>query len=195
MSGSDSHCQLYVSGPASVGWWAMFITMVGDGTAFASLIFGYFFYWTIHDDFTVAQGPGAFWPMVALVLFVIAWALTLLARELNGKGRAGARLALVTGLIVTIAASLAGLAGPYVHAMDPTSHVYPAIVWIVAIWTVTHGAVGAIMQAYCLARSLAGRMTSDYDQDIHNVTLYWHFMAVTAIVTFAVIGLFPMVSA
>ena len=50
---------LYASGPASVGWWAMFITMVGDGTAFASLVFGYFFYWTIHPDFTAGQsGPG-----------------------------------------------------------------------------------------------------------------------------------------
>ena len=50
---------LYASGPASVGWWAMFITMVGDGTAFASLVFGYFFYWTIHPDFTAGHaGPG-----------------------------------------------------------------------------------------------------------------------------------------
>jgi len=44
---------LYASGPDSVGWWAM--TMVGDGTAFASLVFGYFFYCTIHPDFTAGQ--------------------------------------------------------------------------------------------------------------------------------------------
>jgi cytochrome c oxidase subunit I+III len=31
--------------------------------------------------------------------------------------------------------------------MDPTSNVYPATVWIIAIWTVAHGAVGGIMQA------------------------------------------------
>ena len=42
---------LYVSGPRSVGWWAMFITMLGDMTAFLSLVFGYFFYWTVHADF------------------------------------------------------------------------------------------------------------------------------------------------
>ena len=186
---------VYVSGPASVGWWAMFITMVGDGTAFASLVFGYFFYWTIHSDFTtIAQGPGVLWPMVALVLYVAAWGLTLLARELNERGPAGARAALGAAFVFTIAASLAGLAGPYVHAMDPTSHVYPAIVWIITIWTVTHGVVGAVMQAYCLARSLAGRMTDEYDQDIRNVTLYWHFTAFTAVVTFAVLGLFPLVS-
>ena len=51
---------LYASGPASVGWWAMFITMLGDVTAFVCLVFGYFFYWTIHDDFPPepVAGPG-----------------------------------------------------------------------------------------------------------------------------------------
>jgi cytochrome c oxidase subunit I+III len=187
---------IYVSGPASVGWWAMFITMVGDGTAFASLIFGYFFYWTVHDDFTAAApGPGMLWPMVALVLFVLAWGLTLLARQLNENGPNGACIALVAAVIVTLAACGAGLAGPYMYAMDPTANVYPATVWIVAIWAVVHGVVGVIMQLYCLARSLAGRMTGEYDQDIRNVALYWHFMAFTAVVTFAVIGLFPLVSA
>ena len=34
---------IYVSGPRAVGWWAMFITMLGDVTAFISLVFGYFF--------------------------------------------------------------------------------------------------------------------------------------------------------
>ena len=27
--------------------------------------------------------------------------------------------------------------------------------------------------------------------DLRNVVLYWHFMAITAVITFAVIGLFP----
>src|SRR3546814_18675428 len=81
---------VYVSGPASVGWWAMFITMVGDGTAFASLIFGYFFYWTIHKDFTAGiAGPGMLWPITALVLFVVAWGLMLLVRQSVGEGKSG----------------------------------------------------------------------------------------------------------
>ena len=186
---------IYVSGPASVGWWAMFITMIGDGTAFASLIFGYFFYWTVHEDYTAASaGPGIFWPILALVLFLVAWGLTILARQMNANGSFGCRMALVAGAVVTIAASLAGLAGPYLSAMDPTSNVYPATVWVIVIWTVTHGAVGVVMQLYCLARSLTGRMTAEYDQDICNVTLYWHFMAFTAVATFLVVGLFPEVA-
>ncbi|KQS71449.1 cytochrome B [Rhizobium sp. Leaf371] len=185
---------VYASGPASVGWWAMFITMVGDGTAYASLIFGYFFYWTIHEDFTGGHaGPGAFWPMVALVLFVLAWLLMLAARSLNKANRIRATQGvLVLSTVLTLAGCGAGLAGPYLYSMDPTLFVYPAIVWVVAIWTVVHGAVAVIMQLYCLARSLSGRMTARYDMDLVNVVLYWHFMVITAVTSFAVIGLFPL---
>ena len=70
-------------------------------------------------------------------------------------------------------------------------HVYPAIVWVLVIWTSVHALVALIMQLYCLARSFAGRLTGTYDQDLHNVVLYWHFMLFTAVVTFVTIGLFP----
>ena len=42
-----------------------------------------------------------------------------------------------------------------------------------------------------LARSLAGRMTPRHDADVRNITVYHHFLAITAIVTYLTIGLFP----
>jgi cytochrome c oxidase subunit I+III len=80
-----------------------------------------------------------------------------------------------------------------VTGLDPASNVYPATVWILVIWTAAHVVVGLIMQLYCVARRLAGRMTSRYDIDISNVALYWHFVAVTVVITVAVIAGFPMV--
>ena len=57
---ADLDLPLYASGPASVGWWAMFITMIGDGTAFGSLVFGYFFYWTVQANSPPAMpGPAS----------------------------------------------------------------------------------------------------------------------------------------
>jgi cytochrome c oxidase subunit I+III len=184
---------LYTSGPQSVGWWAMFITMAGDGTAYASLMFGYFFYWTIHDDFTAGHaGPGTLWPLAAVGLFTLAWLAMLAARKANeGDRDARTRLWLALSALLTFAAGCAGLAGPYLTGMDPTTHVYPAIVWVVTLWTVVHGGVGLIMQAYCLARSLAGRMSARHDMDLRNVVLYWHFFVITAITSFGVLGLFP----
>ncbi|MER2633130.1 MAG: cytochrome ubiquinol oxidase subunit I, partial [Rhizobiaceae bacterium] len=104
---------------------------------------------------------------------------------------ASARLLLIAAALLSAAACAAALAGPWTAGMDPTSHVYPAIVWILVIWAAVHGGVGVLMQLYCLARSLAGRLTPTHDMELHNVALYWHFMAVTALVTFGVVGLFP----
>ena len=65
-----------------------------------------------------------------------------------------------------MAGGAALLAGPWVTGLDPTSHVYPATVWLLVIWTAVHVAVGVIMQLYCVARRLAGRMTARHDIDI-----------------------------
>jgi cytochrome c oxidase subunit I+III len=188
---------LYASGPASVGWWAMFITMLADVTAFASLVFGYFFYWTIHPDFPPESmpGPGVFWPTIGAGLLLGAWALTGLARRWNRRDRAvGFYLGLLCAAVLAVAGGGAFLAGPWFSGLDPTSHVYPATVWVLVLWTAAHAALGLVMQLYCVARRLAGRMTAHYDIDIANVTLYWHFTAVMAVVTVAVIAGFPLVA-
>jgi cytochrome c oxidase subunit I+III len=187
---------LYVSGPRSVGWWAMFITMLGDLTAYICLVFGYFFYWTVHDDFPPepAPGPGVLWPSLAAILLLASWALTLLARRWNRRDR---RAAFYAALLSAAALALAGggalVAGPRLSALDPASHAYPAMVWILVLWTAVHVAAGLVMQLYCVARRLAGRLTARHDIDIVNVGLYWHFTALTAVLTVAVIAGFPLV--
>lgn len=188
---------LYVSGSSSMGWWAMFITMLADLTAFVSLVFGYFFFWTTHSDFPPdpSPGPGLLWPTVSAGLLLAPWALTILARRWNKSDwSSGFYIALLTAVALAIGGVAALLAGPWLTRLDPTSHVYPATIWILVIWTAGHVVVGLIMQLYCLARRLAGRMTSRYDIDIWNVALYWHFLAVTVAITVAVIAGFPLIA-
>lgn len=188
---------LYVSGPMSVSWWAMCITMLADLTAFVCLVFGYFFFWTVHTDFPPdpTPGPGVFWPTVAAGLLLGAWAMTLGARRWNKCNR---RMAFYSGLLLAAVLAVAGggalIAGPWVTGLDPQSHVYAATVWLLVLWTVLHVAIGLIMQLYCVARRLAGHMTARYDIEITNVALYWHFTAFTAVVTVAVIAGFPLVA-
>ena len=187
---------LYLSGPQSVSWWAVFIMMMADFTAFISLVFGYFFYWTIHEDFppTPSTGPGVFWPIIAGGLLLGAWILMILCRRWNRHDRA--RLfygGLGVALVLSIAGGACILAGPWFTDLKPKEDVYPAIVWMLAIWTAFHVLIGVIMQAYCFARRWAGKMTARYDIDICNVTLYWHFVAATVVITVAVIAGFPLV--
>jgi len=188
---------LYASGPSSVGWWAMFITMLGDMAAFMSIVFGYFFYWTLRDDFPPKSlpGPGFLWPAVAASLLAAAWLLTTLAARWNKQDRTTAfYMALLAGAALAVAGSCALIAGPWLSGLDPSKHVYGAVVWLLVVWTVLHVAVGVIMHLYCMARRLAARMTAEYDIDIVNVALYWHFTLLTVVITVAVIAGFPLVA-
>ncbi len=188
---------IYVSGSQSVSWWGMFITMLAVLTAYICLVFGYFFYWTIHENFVPdpLTGPGVFWPVTGGVLLLVGWAMTLLARRWNKRDwAAGFYSALLAAVALSIAGGAALLAGPWITGLDPTSSVYPATVWILVIWTVFQSGVGVIMQLYCLARRLAGRMTARYDLDISVVGLYWHFNALTVFITVLVIAGFPLVA-
>src|SRR5690606_4130736 len=114
-------------------------------------------------------------------------------RLANGSGFTGlARGLLVIGLIAAAGCGLALVAGPWTTGLDPTLHAYPAIVWALVVWVVVHLAVGMIMQAYCLARSIFGLMTPKYDADIWNVSLCWHFVGFSVLLTAAIIGGFPL---
>jgi cytochrome c oxidase subunit I len=195
--GGGMRLPLYRAGVTSTGWWAMFITMTGDLTAYLSLVFGYFFFWTIHPDFPPpgVEGPGWTWPLLAGVLILASWGLTLAARIVNAGGAVVAcRALLILGALAAAAACAALLAGPITTGLDPTTHSYPAIVWALVTWSVAHLGVGIIMQLYCLARSIFGRMTPKHDADLWNVTLYWHFAGFCALVTAAVTGGFPLLA-
>lgn len=196
-AGGGLHLPLYISGVRSTGWWAMFITMTGDLTAFLALLFGYFFFWTIHPDFPPigVTGPGWLWPMAASALTLMAWGLTLAARFVNANGQPKlARFWLAIGGVSGLLAGIAMLAGPWTTGLDPTTHSYPAIVWTLAIWVVAHLATGLLMQAYCCARSAYRKMTPSHDAELWNVTLYWHFTALMGVVTCFVIGFFPLLT-
>jgi cytochrome c oxidase subunit I+III len=186
---------LYGSGSASVGWWAMCIVMLADLTAFVCLVFGYFFFWTVHHDFppTPSSPLCSQWMAGGVVLTLGSWALTLMSHRCNRRNTAHPfylTLILATGL--ALAGGMAMLFGPWKTGLDPQTHVYPAIVWALAIWTAVHIGLGVVMQLYCLARRWAGRMTAQYDIDLGNVVLYWHFTLLTAVITGALVGGFPL---
>jgi cytochrome c oxidase subunit I len=193
--GFNVRLPLYTSGPSSVGWWAMFITMLGDAAAFASLVFAYFFYWTTNSDFPQTEtSSGA---LICYGLGVVGvlgvWALTVTARRWNSAGAVTIfQATIIVAVVLALASGAALLAAPYIDGLDPQLHAYPAIVWILVLWTAAHLFVGVVMLCYCLARSFAGRLTPRYDIDISNVTLYWHFVVITGVLAPMLVALFPL---
>jgi len=188
---------IYVSGPKAVGWWAMMITMLAVLTAFMALVFGYFFYWTSNESWPPADAKelGVLWPLIGLGLGLLAWLASMGARRLNRADRPGLTYGcLALGIAAAVGSGLVLLWAPDRVGMDPTQHVYPAMVWLISIWCAIHLAVGVLMLGYCAARRAAKKMDARHDADIVNVTLYWHFTALTLFIAVATIAGFPLAS-
>ncbi len=189
---------IYASGHHSCGWWAMFITMFADITAFLSLIFGFFFYWTVNADYPFANlaSLGLIWPGLALAGIGGAWLLTWHARHALDTTRAAGQET-ATALQIGIAAGLALfgvwalIMGPAKAGFDPVAHVFPAITWLLLGWTALHALVGVIMLLFCIAGLFSGRLSKHFTADLHNVTLYWHFLFFTLLVTLLTCVVFP----
>jgi cytochrome c oxidase subunit I+III len=185
---------VYASGPHSVGWWAMFLLMLADAAAGLSLVFSYLFYWTVHGDFPDRPplAPAADAWAVATVCMLGAWAGVLAACRLTARSRhIGTGMALGVALLLSIAATSGLLSGPHAAAIDPRSSAYAAMVWLICIWCAAHAALGALMQSYCLARLLAGKIDALHDAELLNLRLYQHFALLTVLLGLALLWLFP----
>lgn len=62
------------------------------------------------------------------------------------------------------------------------------------MWLGVHVLTGCLMLPYCWARSRFGKMTARYDADIVNSTLFWHFLLATAVMVFALLAVFPLLT-
>ncbi|MEI4195818.1 cytochrome c oxidase subunit I [Roseovarius sp. E0-M6] len=185
---------VYVTGFRAPGWWAMFITMLGDATAFASIVFGVFFFWTARPDFPPEGAAHADATLIALSAlgFVLAWGATITAREVNRRGRQRAARALVgAGVLCTLGAAGAMGLALWLPGMAPSSHAYPATMYALGVWVGAHSGAGVVMLLYCLAGSWAGKLTPRYDADLVNTTLFWHFLCLMGLVTALMMGVFP----
>lgn len=185
---------LYQSGPEAVGWWAMFITMAADQTAFISLMFGYFFYWTVGANYDASTHGDMEIGLILLILIfgTLAWAGTLLSRKWNKLiERSRSSFSLIGSSLLGFVSGILFLLLPSRGGLDPTSHVYPAMVWVICGWCSLHFFLGAFMNIYCFARKIAGKMTAEYDADIQNVTLYWHFCLLSLWIALPVLAFFP----
>src|SRR5690606_85736 len=110
------------------------------------------------------SGPGVFWPVLAAALLIAAWILTAASSRLNRSDKVLSFYgSLLAAALLAVLGGAALFAGPWTSGMDPTRHVHPATVWLLVGWTILHVAIGAVMQLYCIARRMAGRMTARHD--------------------------------
>ncbi|MFC0200631.1 cytochrome ubiquinol oxidase subunit I, partial [Paracoccus rhizosphaerae] len=103
----------------------------------------------------------------------------------------GAMAALAAAMLAACAGGAVLFLALWTTDMDPTEHVYPAMMWALVIWVIVHLIAGVVLQGYCLAGLAFGKITRRHDAPLWNSLLFWHFLCLTVLVTGAMIAIAP----
>ncbi|MGQ9368103.1 cytochrome c oxidase subunit I [Azospirillum sp. ST 5-10] len=183
-------------GPMSHSWWALVVLMLVDAAAFVSLLWAYFFLWTVSPDVWPADGARVaplWWLGAGLALWAAASAALVWAgRALGRNGHGTVRAALLAGLVLMAAAFAASLYPHWrVAGLVPSEDAYAAIVFAILCWQGFHVGVLTVMALYTLARSACGLLHARRRLTFDNTMLLWHYMAGQGITALLVLHLFP----
>ncbi len=176
----------YVSGKDSHSWWSMVVLMLVDGSVFASLVFAFFYLWTI----TLPGWPPAGLDFVALapsVMACAAWGLSAGALWLANRSlRRGSRSLFVGQIVIGFAAMTTGFALNLQALLStnirPTDHSYGATMYTMLAWQGLHVTLLTLMAGYTIARSFAGYIDHARRNTFDNTRIMWYFSAAQAVI-------------
>jgi len=170
------------------GWWGSAFLLVADGTALASLLFGYAFLWVIAPNWPPPQRiEDGF--AVGLVAAAAGLAGSLCARRCladgaKGQRRAANRMALAAAgaQLVTIV-SLATLGATALPS--PREHAYAACSWALLAYALLHAVVALLGMGFCRARIGAGYISPRRTLDLRVARLFSDYSAATLAIVLA----------
>ncbi|MFU8817349.1 MAG: cytochrome c oxidase subunit I [Pseudomonadales bacterium] len=164
------------------GWWGLVFTHAANATLLASLIFGYFFLWTV----AAAWPPPAFldvavWlpltVLAALIIGMLGAHRALAAMRATGPNP-GSTMWLLVAAAAGIAASVASFAVPLLGLGSPRDHAYNATVTALAGYAGLHTAIAALWSLYAWLRIKAGFVSQARSLDLQLLRLWWDYTAV-----------------
>ncbi len=173
--GQGEQALLHPESPKAPSLGAMILTLVADGTAFASLAFGLLFLWVVAPNWpppTLVE-PG----IVASVLVVAGLVLAAwsgrrsVAPAILEAARPRERHLAVAA--AAHAAALAGLIAILWSVPDPTRHAYAAATVALLVYAALHAALGILFALYGLWRSRDGYVSAARSLDLR-IGALWH---------------------
>jgi cytochrome c oxidase subunit I+III len=176
------------------GWWALVISLLIDGSLFASLVFAYFYLWL---GAPVWPGPGstlAPWPLPLLALALLVagelamrWAVAGLRRGAVSRLRAGlaAAVVLAAGFLVAHLYALSGSIGA------PQDHAYASVVWFLAGFHAIHVVVAMLIAGFVFARAGRGHVDPVRALEPRIAAGAWRYAVGQGLVVWAMIQLGP----
>jgi cytochrome c oxidase subunit I+III len=196
-AGRGQSLPLHYSSLQSPGWWGTAIALLADATLFGSLIFAYFFLWTVSPAW-----PPRDYRDINLVLPSIGVAALLASSAAIQWGESGNRSGnakrLRIGYIAAIALAAVFMAAQAIalHAGDISAktHAYGALLHTISGFELVHATVAILMAGFVLWRAYFGYVGKDRPIEAQVAALFWHYTVLQWVLGFSVIYLFPLMA-
>lgn len=160
------------------GFWGSRLTLLADGSLFASLLFGFAYLWTIAPGWPPPQWLAVHWPsaITGSVGLLIGWIASDRALGMTARG-AKPWLALAIGGQLAGAAALLAIA--LLFAPAPASHAYGAVLHVLAAYGIVHSLLAAIITAFAALRISAGFVSARRTLDLR-IAAQWQAFGAAA---------------
>jgi Heme/copper-type cytochrome/quinol oxidase, subunit 3 len=179
-----------------VGYWAIVLTCITEGTLFAYLFSSYFYLGVSNASWPPSNGevPTLAKPIVMTVLLVSSSVVLFFAaraRETGGKG------AYLVGTVVSIILGLAFLSiqaieyHEKVREMPPGADAYASMFYLITGFHGTHVAFGLLFLIWTLLADARNQLATEAPVAVKNASLYWHFVDGVWLVVFTCLYLSP----
>ncbi len=177
------------------GWWGTLFALLADGTLFISLLFAYYFLWTVSPQWPPAGylEIGLSLPAAAFAVLLLGGSAASLAQVCIRKVRSGwAQLlyatAAVSGVLFIVLQVLT-LQGGEVPAK---AHAYGALVHTISGFQIVHVVIAIVMALFALLRVRHGYLHQSRPGEGKVVSLFWQYTMLQWLLGFGTIHVFPV---
>jgi cytochrome c oxidase subunit I+III len=192
--GGGVRVPVYMSGSRSHSWWGMVVLILVAAATWASLLFSYFYLWTIAAEWPPPgqRLPAWGWPATAAAAWIASSGLVVTAgRALAADATGRFRWLLVAGALAMVAALALDVTGQVRAGLAPSAHGYGAIVATVFLVQALFVAALVVMVTYTLARSWWRRLGSARRVTFDNTMLLWQYAVAQAAVGLVTLHVLP----
>ncbi len=177
------------------GLWGSALSLAASGVVLVSLVFAYFFLWTVAPPWPPADfGTAAIGPPALALLSLLGGSFVMqYGLRANRRGEAS-RFRFAMGLLLVLAALYAVPVVGWLQAEFPgrESAAYPSVVWALHGFQWVHLFIAVLAVAMAGLRSYRGYIDAQRTLEPQVTAMLWHFAAVTGAVAFAVATLSPL---
>ena len=177
------------------GLWGMVVTLMANGTLYASLLFGWFYLWTAAPQWSVPEeGPVALWPLLAsgvlLSLAMLPYRAAVVQLRKGDDSQLQLRLWITAGLGLAHFALLLWVL--LAASLDPRSLAHDAVLTVMLMYLLLHSGLAVILTALQALRVRIGYVSRKLPYEPVVLQPFWTYTLGVFWLGFAAFILLPM---